>query len=145
MNTAWLEFLDEVKNEITSNTDFTDLYGDRVYLYRVPDDLTYPYMSRSFDMTLEQWMTISDVQSGFNFNIRFLLHTHLVEGGGVEDLEKGIDALSDTFHLKDSFSGLSNWSLISMRDVNSGSPFPDPNEDYVYHCFEDYRIRLEKS
>ncbi len=140
---VWTDVFEQFRTVMTDNTNFSNRYGNRFYIYSVAEDVEFPYLYIPTETILEQWMTIGDVMSGEEFTVRFTLHSHIVKADGVKDLDVGQTELSNEFHLVEDFP-LQEYSLISMRRVRQAKPYRDPDNNEIYHSFIDFRTRIEK-
>lgn len=131
------EFTQGVRDVLLNSSDFTNVYDERYYLYEVPDDWSYPYVT-SFDVDSDSWMTLGDVNSGEDFSYSFYSH-----GSDPSNLRKGSAAINDALHLED--VSMDNYDLIYARRILWNKPYPVEDDKEIYLQLIRFRFMIQKS
>jgi len=126
-----------IYKKLTEDEDFGEKCG-RYYIYVVPDDWEYPYVT-SFSVESESWMTVGNTVSGeMVAEYPFWVHSD-----SPKDCREVTSVINSVFHYIDELDGLDGYALLSSRRAVWTKPFRD-EEGRTWYQLISFQMNFEK-
>ncbi|MFW6176588.1 MAG: hypothetical protein ACOC40_02690 [Thermoplasmatota archaeon] len=130
------EISQKIRALLISNDSFSSIFNSRFYLYKLPDDISYPYAT-AFEIPGESWMTLGNTNSGEIFT--FPIYAF---GKDSSVLREGTSAINNILHLNEFTTD--NYQVIYARRINWSKPELINDETNIYAQQIMFELRIEK-
>jgi len=135
----WDDISKAVHDYLTKDFEFKDKCG-RYYIYIVPDDWEYPYVT-SFSQEASSWRSLANKVQGEDIEeFPFWVHCDFQEGGPSKCRE--ITDIIDSAFNYETFD-VDNYNLLSCKRQTWMKPIKEPERD-VWHQLITFNMRFEK-
>lgn len=130
------ELTQAIRTKLLDSEDFEDIFDDRYYIYIVPDNWSYPYVT-SFDVGMNPWLTLGNVNSGETCAYPFFSF-----GDSPKDLRDGSAVINDLLHLGS--IDMPNYETVYCKRTMWDKPVSIEDDKSKYVQLIEFEIRIAK-